>query len=798
MKRLLIFVFLFVSLTHLSAQTIQVLNAKNGQPIEGVLLFTEKISTQTSQDGKAKIDNFPVNEQIFFKHSSFLKFRTTKEKIENQGKIVFLIEDPVRLDEIVVSVNRWEQSKSEIPHSIKSIQAEEVLHYNPQTTADLLGSKGGVFVQKSQMGGGSPMIRGFSANRVLIMVDGIRMNNAIYRSGNLHNVISLDANSLESTEIIFGPGSVIYGSDALGGVMSFNTLKPKLSTLEKSENSGKVFTRVSSANLEKTIHASYNYGSKKWAYVFSTTFTDFDDLRMGANGPDDYLRPEYVEKGAFNGSDNIAQNSNPKIQKYTGYSQYNLLGKVRFRPDENLDFTVSAHHSQTSDIPRYDRLIEYKKGKLRDGDWYYGPQKWTLVSGQLQYDKECALYDKMNLLAAYQNYTESRHDRKLNNSQLSNREENLDIYSLNIDFGKSFDKKNELFYGLEGYLNKVGSTGMAEDLLTGATKSIAPRYPDQSFYGSAAGYYSFKYIISKKLIFHMGSRFSYTHLKGDFDPAFYNFPFAGFDMKNSAFNGNLGMVLHPTQNWQINIHGSTGFRSPNIDDVAKVFDSEPGHVIVPNPNLKPEYARNLELNIIRNYPNKARIEITGFYTWLKNAMVRRDFTLNGKDSILYDNEMSKVEALVNAESAIIFGANFTFEYLFSNSLRTRNDITLTRGKDSEGFPVRHVPPTFGTSHLIYETLNLFIDVYTDYSGNLQFEELATDEKDKPHLYLPDEQGNPYSPGWWTLNLKCNYKINRKTTLGGGVENILNKRYRTYSSGIVSPGTNFIVSISARF
>lgn len=798
MKKLLTFVLFLVFITQLSAQTIQVLNAKNGQPIEGVLLLTEKFSTQTDQDGKVKTDNFTANGLILFKHSSFLNFRTTKDKIENQGNIVFLIEDPVRLDEIVVSVNRWKQSKSEIPHSIKSIQAEEVLNYNPQTTADLLGSKGGVFIQKSQMGGGSPMIRGFSANRVLIMVDGIRMNNAIYRSGNLHNVISIDANSLESTEIIFGPGSVIYGSDALGGVMSFNTLNPKLSTLEKSEKSGKVFSRFSSANLEKTIHASYNFGSKKWASVFSATFTGFNDLRMGANGPDEYLRLEYVEKGSFNGSDNIVQNSNPKIQKYTGYNQLNLLGKVRFRPNENLDFTVSAHHSQTSDIPRYDRLIEYRNGKLRDGDWYYGPQKWTLVSAQLQYDKECILYDKMNLLTGYQNYTESRHDRKLNSSQLSNREENLDIYSVNLDFGKSFDEKNELFYGVEGYLNKVGSTGLAEDLLTGETGKIAPRYPNQSIYGSAAGYYSFKYVISEKLIFHMGSRFSYTHLKGDFDPAFYNFPFSGFNMKNSAFNGNLGMVWHPTQNWQINIHASTGFRSPNIDDVAKVFDSEPGHVIVPNPDLKPEYAQNLELNIIRNYSNKARIEITGFYTWLKDAMVRRDFTLSGKDSIIYDNEMSKIEALVNAESAIIFGANFIFEYLFTNSLRTRNDITITRGEDSEGLPVRHVPPTFGTSHLIYETLNLFIDFYTDYSGSLQFEKLAADEKNKPHLYLPDEKGNPYSPGWWTLNFKCNYKINRRITLGGGVENILNKRYRTYSSGIVSPGTNFIVSLSARF
>ncbi|MEN8116683.1 MAG: TonB-dependent receptor [Bacteroidota bacterium] len=799
MRGLFLSVFLTFLITNLSGQGIvQVMNAKTGHTVEGVLLISESYSTQTDSNGKARFDHFKSSEKIIFKHSSFLQLVTTKEKIRKQGGVILLIESPISLDEVVVSVNRWQQSKTEIPHTIKSIPAQEILHYNPQTTADLLGTKGGVFIQKSQMGGGSPMIRGFAANRVLIVVDGIRMNNAIYRSGNLHNVISVDANSLDNTEVIFGPGSVIYGSDALGGVMSFNTLNPNLSTHHNPKHSGKMFLRTSSASFEKTAHFTHQYSSKKWATVFSSTFTGFNDLRMGSFGYDEYLRPEYVSNEPYNVTDNIIQNNNPQIQKFTGYKQFNLLGKIRYRPNERFDFQFSAHHSQTSNVPRYDRLIQYNGDQLKYADWFYGPQKWTLFSGRFEYIEDYILFDRVNLITGYQLYTESRHDRKLDNDWLRNREENLNIFSVNLDFGKSFDKKNELFYGIEGYFNNVGSTGQSENLLTSETEKIASRYPDGSTYGSLAAYYSFKYNLNKKFIFQVGSRFTFTRLKGEFDPEFYNFPFSGFDMKNSAFNGNLGIVWHPTSDWQINIHGSTGFRSPNIDDVAKVFDSEPGNVVVPNPDLKPEYARNLELSILRSHKQRAKFEITGFYTWLKDAMVRRNFSLNGQDSILYDGEMSKVEALVNAESATILGANFNFEYLFSNNIRTRHDLTITKGKDSEGVPLRHVPPTFGNSHFIFENHRWFVDLYFDYSGKFDFDQLAPDEQDKSHLYIPDENGNPYSPAWWTMNLKTNFKLNKKVTLGGGIENILDQRYRPYSSGVVSPGINFVFSALVRF
>jgi hemoglobin/transferrin/lactoferrin receptor protein len=183
---------------------------------------------------------------------------------------------------------------------------------------------------------------------------------------------------------------------------------------------------------------------------------------------------------------------------------------------------------------------------------------------------------------------------------------------------------------------------------------------------------------------------------------------------------------------------------------------------------------------------------------MKNAMVRRDFLLNGQDSILYDRELSKVEALVNAESATIYGGSFSFEYVMDNFFRTRHSLTLTQGEDSEGEPIRHVAPAFGVSHLIFENKIWFVDLFVQYNGKLPYKKLEDSERDKPYMYAADADGNPFSPGWWTLNLKSTCKITKNVTLSGGVENILDKRYRPYSSGVVAPGANFIFSVSSKF
>ena len=166
----------------------------------------------------------------------------------------------VNLDEVVVAVNKWEQKLNEVPNKITKVSKTEILRNNPQTAADLLNQTGTVFIQKSQLGGGSPMIRGFATNRILLVIDGVRMNNAIYRSGNLQNIISIDALSTQTAEVIFGPGSLIYGSDAIGGVMDFHTLDARFDKEKKMFVGGSALARYSTANKENTFHADIKIG----------------------------------------------------------------------------------------------------------------------------------------------------------------------------------------------------------------------------------------------------------------------------------------------------------------------------------------------------------------------------------------------------------------------------------------------------------------------------------------------------------------------------------------------------------
>ena len=201
-------------------------------PIPGVAIFNDlKTKTAiTDFDGYVAIDKFTQLDKIYFQHLSYHKFSALKSFIQDT---IFLSPKSTSLNEVVISASKFQQSKKEVSQNIISINSKEVQISNPQTSADLLSNSGRVFVQKSQQGGSSPVIRGFEASRVLLVVDGIRLNNAIYRAGHLQNVITVDQNLLERIEVLYGPSSTLYGSDALGGVIHMRTKQPIFSTTEK-------------------------------------------------------------------------------------------------------------------------------------------------------------------------------------------------------------------------------------------------------------------------------------------------------------------------------------------------------------------------------------------------------------------------------------------------------------------------------------------------------------------------------------------------------------------------------------
>ncbi len=808
MKHIVLMV-LVLGFIHVSlAQTITVKDAQTQLPLEGVVLTAKEAQpfTVTNSEGQADLTAFKNAKQI---QLQLLGYKTEVFSYAQLLEIDFTVglqTASLNLDQVVVSATKWRQSNSSVASKIVSISAKEVAFQNPQTAADLLGVSGKVFIQKSQQGGGSPMIRGFSTNRLIYTVDGVRMNTAIFRGGNLQNVINIDPFATENTEVLFGPGSVIYGSDAIGGVMSFQTLTPQLSLTDKPIISGKAVTRYSSANSEKTGHVDVHVGWEKWALVSSFSTWNYNHLRQGSNGPKDYVKDYYVQRQ--NGTDVIITQEDPLLQIPSAYAQINLMQKIRFKPSQNWDVQYGFHYSETSPYGRYDRHNRVRRGNPQYGEWNYGPQAWMMHNLAVNHSKNNAVYDQVTLRLAQQEFNESRISRNFNNNVRERRAENVLAYSANLDFTKGLGSKNTLFYGVEYVLNDVTSVGTDEFLPTNsiAADSVlngASRYP-QATWNSAAVYINDEFRVSKNFTLQAGARYNQVLLDADFsnNTAFYPLPFVQTSLNNGALTGSLGGIYKPNNTWIVKANLGSAFRAPNVDDVGKVFDPAPGSVVVPNPDLQPEYAYNVDVSVAKVFGESVKVEANVYYTILRNALIRRDFQLNGLDSIIYDGALSQVQAIQNAAVANVYGVQASIEVNLTGGFKFFSDFNYQKGEeeldDGTLSASRHAAPLFGVSRLRYSYNALMLEINAQYQGERAHQNLAVEEQAKTEIYALNADGETYAPSWYTLNFRAMYQITPQFSVSGGLENITDQRYRPYSSGISGAGRNFVLALTAKF
>lgn len=803
MKKIFTLSLLLIMSTSLFSQTIHIKNSNTNDILALVTLMSEKpnATALTNSKGQVDIAAFKGSEQIKIRLLGFEPLTLSYQDIIDNNQLVYLNPSNYNLDEVVVSATRWKQTSGNIPSKISTISIEDVRIQNPQTAADLLGISGKVFIQKSQQGGGSPMIRGFATNRLLYNVDGVRMNTAIFRSGNIQNVINLDPFAMENVEVLFGPGSTIYGSDAVGGVMSFQTLTPQLSLSEEPIITGKAIARYSSANREKTGHFNVNVGWKKWALVTSISSWNYDNLRQGSNGPDDYIKDYYVQRQ--DSIDVVINQNDPLLQIPSSYSQINVMQKVRYKPNENWDIEYGFHYSITSPYGRYDRHNRMHDGHPRYAEWNYGPQKWMMNNLSIHQQGDYAIYDQLTLRLAQQSFEESRIDRSFNKNDRTTHTESVQAYSANLDLVKSIGQQHTLFYGAEYVFNDVDSQGAITDISDGNSEPGPARYP-LSTWTSMAVYLNDEYRLSEKISLQGGLRYNYYQLDADFSNNidFYSFPFSDAKVNNGALTGSIGGVFHPNSDWSIKANFGTAFRSPNVDDIGKVFDSEPGAVTVPNPDLKAEYAYNFDLGVAKVFNDIVKLDVTAYYTILQNAMVRRDDLLNGQDSIMYDGVLSQVQSIQNAAKAHVYGIQIGLEVKLLAGFSFSSDLNLQKGEeeldDGSISASRHAAPIFGMSSLNYKKNKLSMRFYTVYQGEKSFDDLPFSEQGKDEIYAKDANGNNYAPSWYTLNFKAFYDFEKNFSLMAGLENITDQRYRPYSSGISGAGRNFVMSLMFNF
>ena len=801
-KYLFLSAIIFGVFFKLSAQnlTLKIYDAFTYQPISGVQVQSDLGIQKTDANGQISFKNTPLSLQL--SHPDYVSMVVPLSKASAQSEV--LIE--VRMEpnsqtenETVVSANRTAEKRKDVTQKIQVIRSGDIQFQQQTSMADVLQNSGSVFVQKSQFGGGSPIIRGFETNKVLIVIDGIRMNNAIYRGGHLQNVITLDQANMDRVELVFGPGSVMYGSDAIGGVMAFQTKSPTLSSSEDLLVKAGAYTRYFSAASGYAANAQVNVSTKRFGSLTSFSYANYGDLRQGSKRNDATgnlgVRNWYVER--INDQDSMVSNLDSNLQVGSGYSQYDILQKFTFVQKQGVTHQLNFQLSNSGNIDRYDRLTLMSGSKPKFAEWYYGPQFRLLTAYTLELANATKFYDRARIVLAYQGIEESRMDRRFQNHARNHRIENLTIYTFNSDFMKR-QGKHELRYGLDAYINQVNSVAFAQNILTGDQAPLDTRYPDGgSSMNGAALYFSHTYEISEKLILNDGIRISQVNLSAKFnDQTFFPFPFNSIQQNHTALNGNMGLIYMPTTKWRFILNGSTAFRAPNVDDLTKVFESVPGNVVVPNPDLKSEYAYNGEFGL--NYSLNNRLSIGGnFYTTLlRNALTVQNSTFVGADSIMYDGQLSQVMTTTNAAKARVWGVELFLNAKIANNLALQATYNYTNGRiltDTVPYPLDHIAPAFGKASLIYTKIKWSAEFFAQYSGWKKLEDYNLIGEDNYSYATPDGM-----PSWYTLNLRMNYAFSKNLSVQAACENILDRNYRMFASNISAPGRNFIITLRGNF
>lgn len=806
------------------AQEVKVLDKETRRPINNVNVFNEAqtFSSSTKASGKVTITSVKDDEVLIFSHISYAVKSVKKSTLQENNFILYLTKESEQLDEVVLSVFKGGTKTNRVAEEIAVINTKKIQQVSPQTSADLLATVPGIKVQKSQFGGGSPVLRGMESNRVLLVVDGVRMNNAIYRKGHLQNSITVSPNQLDKTEVVFGPSSVIYGSDALGGVIHYYTRTPKLS--DKTEVTPHFFNRYSSVNNEITTNASVEIGTKNWASYTSFSYSDFGDLKAGKNrshGFNDWGKVfEYSENTDDYFSPTATTNSDPDLQRNTGFHQTDLLQKFYIPLSFKTDLKLNLQYSTSSDIPRFDRLQERSGEALKFAEWYYGPQERLLISPQLNINPEESWIEKGTVTLAYQKIKESRIQRRFGSLDRSYRKEAVDVLSFNGDFSVPLteDKKRNLAYGFEFSYNSVISNAFGRTLdvsgnqVVGFSRNfeVQSRYPDEdSEYMSSAVYVGYRQDLNSKSTLNSGLRFTRTNLIARWlDQVLFVLPTL-IELNNSAFTATVGYVYRPSKNWQLNSVISSGFRSPNIDDVGRIREKA-GDITVPNIGLNPEVAYNAEIGIQRYFNNrKFRVGLNMYYTLLDQYITRDDFTLNGVSAFLYygGDEQVNIVANQNKGTAYVFGYTMSYQGQLSDKINTSGFITYTKGRTYDtNEPLSSIPPLFGQFDFNYEGDKLLLGANLRFNSKKDISDFNLTEGIDNHDLTPvvdataTEEVDIYygSPSWVTIGINSGYRFNENWKIQGRVSNLFDQHYREFASGVSAPGRNFSFSLITTF
>ena len=732
-----------LSNTLLTAQNLEgtVLDKSTQKPIAGVHIIINNSTVGCTSDLNGHFEiNTGNGDTLLVSHVGYQSMRFVPDT-KKAAMVIYLEQAPVMLHSIQVSV-----TKNSLPVSLQqasiSYLSEKNIRVNiSRSMAEAMSTTAGVWLQKTNHGGGSPFIRGLTGNYTLLLVDGIRLNNSTFRYGPNQYFNTISPFTVNAVEVLRGAGSTLYGSDAIGGTININTISPSFEKDKKIY--GSVGGQFMSHGMEYTGNVELGGNLKKFAYILNGSIREFGDLQAG--GDLGYERP-------------------------SGYSEKDFLFKGLLRISENRKLTLNYQWLRQDSVPRYDQVAQ------KDYKYY----NFTLQQRQLAYARfEQEWFDSpfknFQLTASFQQSNEERDTRKNDSPINKNERDDVSTLGLNASLNVVLFKKIESVFGGDFYYDWIGSTRKLENVETGQdTVFSRGLYPDGSSSFTTAFYNSNLYTI-KRWTFQLGWRYNYTSNTAE------DAMFGDLGLASSSLIGN-GSISYKFNNNNLYVTVNSGFRVPNINDISSLGDFDYG-VEVPPANLKPEKSTNYELGY-KLAVNSFSLNVAGFYSRIADLIDRIPATYHG-DSLING---SRVYTKANVGEAYVTGIETDFEVGIVSNFSIIGNITYTYGQNvTKDEPFRRIPPLFGGLSLRYDK--------TAYYVTLQG--LAAGKQDRLSGGDIDDHRIPDggTPGWFVINLKGGYQwkwIGVKLAFN----NILNEPYRMHGSGVDGIGRH--VAGSVRF
>ncbi len=750
LKLLLSIALTAISVTHIFSQELKgiVLNASNNQaiPNANILVLNTPNGTSTNEDGLFVLKLNDRNEaKIRVSCIGFKSIELALSKNDSSPFEIKLYPTLIKLqNDIVVTASRNELISFKSPDAVSVFSKEDIKNNAPRSTAEALMGTTGVWMQKTNHGGGSPFIRGLTGNQTLILIDGIRLNNSAFRYGPNQYFNTIDLFSVDHIEVVRGKGSVLYGSDALGGVINVISKSSDFIPNGKQLN-GTINGKLMSQGMEQSTSAQLAFQTNKFSITGTTSFKNFGDLYAGGD---------------------LGKESP------SGYDESGVSIKAKYKISDNWLLTSAFQKQKQNDVPRFDQVAQrgYKK-------YSFDPQIHWLAYAKAEHFSENPLFRRLKITVSRQLSDETRITQKNDSPTIKNEHDVVKTYNFTAELYSTISSNWSTVSGIEFYHDKINSSKIELNTETNSEQEKRGLYPNGSKSSNLAIFTNHSYDLGK-INFNLGGRFN-TFALNIFDKQF-----GDVELKPSSLVGNFSFQYSLNNTSKLILSTNSAFRAPNINDVSSFGLFDYG-IEIPSSNLKPEKSLTIEAGL-KKRTDKFSISLFAFNSWLNDQIARVEAELNGETYI----EGERIYKKMNTAESAIRGLEFESGFQLSPALSLINNMTWLYGEDlTKNVPMRRIPPLNGKLALQYNKSNLF--------GEMEF--LFASKQDRLSGGDIDDHRIPNggTPGWKRLNMKFGYQW-KKLSLNSGVQNIFNEAYRYHGSGIDGYGRSVWVSILYHF